>query len=38
MNAVKFVKTNRWVWVVLVLVLAFLVYHAPRIAQSLPFI
>jgi hypothetical protein len=38
MAAVKELMTNKWLWIALTLLIAFLVYHAPRIADSLPLI
>lgn len=38
MDTMRLALTKRWVWIALALILAFLVYHAPRIAYSIPFI
>lgn len=38
MNTVKQVITKRWAWILMAALLAFLVYHAPRLAHSIPFI
>lgn len=38
MDAVKIVITKKWFWMILALLAAFVVYHAPRLANSLPLI
>lgn len=38
MDTMKQAFTNRWVWLALALILAFLAYLAPRVAYSIPFI
>jgi hypothetical protein len=38
MENVKTLFAKKWFWVALAIGLAFLVYHAPRVANSLPFI
>lgn len=30
------ILTNKWVWLVMALAVGFLVYHAPRLAISMP--
>lgn len=36
--SIKSLPSHRWFWAGLAFVLAFLIYHAPRIAVSLPLI
>lgn len=38
MDAVKELMTKKWFWMALTLLMAFLIYHAPRLADSLPLI
>ncbi len=38
MKSIKSVIVNKWVLISVAVVLAFLVFHAPRIAYSLPWI
>jgi hypothetical protein len=38
MNVLRSVFANKWYWLALAFILAFLVYHAPRLALSIPFI
>lgn len=38
MDAVKELMTKKWFWMILTLLMAVLIYHAPRFASSLPLI
>lgn len=38
MENLKIAFMNRWIWYALAIIIAFLVYHAPRFTYSLPFI
>ena len=38
MDSVRNLISNRWFWFAAAVLLAFLIYHAPRIAHSIPFI